>query len=124
MRQYFWFAVAGFSGLAADAGMLQFLLLTTKLGPFWGRAIAILFAMGVTWVINRSRTFSKSRHSLVHEGARYGGVALLSATLNYGLYSAVLLVFPAVPPLIALLFGSACATVFSWVGYSRFVFQK
>jgi putative flippase GtrA len=119
-----WFIVAGATGFLADAGMLALLLKITPLGPLSARIIAILFALSVTWTINRSLTFGKSRHGLVTEGARYGGVGLVSALVNYAIYAAILLILPSVHPLIAVAFASLGAMAFSWAGYSRFVFQK
>jgi putative flippase GtrA len=119
-----WFIVAGATGFLADAGMLALLLKITPLGPLSARIIAILFALSVTWTINRSLTFGKSRHGLVTEGARYGGVGLVSALVNYAIYAAILLILPSVHPLLAVAFASLGAMAFSWAGYSRFVFQK
>jgi putative flippase GtrA len=124
VRQIGWFLVAGSLGFLADAGMLALLLATTPMGPFAARALAILFALGVTWTFNRSLTFGKSRYPLLLEGARYGGVGLLSALINYGIYAAVLMLAPAIHPLVAVVIASAGAMVFSWTGYSRFVFRK
>lgn len=124
MKRVFWFAVAGTIGFLADAGMLALLLAYSPLGPFAARVIAILFAMGVTWAFNRAITFGRSRHSVLTEGARYGSVGLLSATVNYLIYAAVLLALPWVYPLAAVVVASLGAMALSWIGYSRFVFQK
>jgi putative flippase GtrA len=124
VRQVGWFLVAGSLGFLADAGMLALLLAVTPLGPLSARVLAILFALSITWAINRNRTFGKSRHGLVTEGARYGGVGLLSALLNYGIYAAVLMLVPAIHPLVAVAIASIGAMTFSWTGYSRFVFRK
>jgi putative flippase GtrA len=119
-----WFLVAGSLGFAVDAGMLALLLATTPLGPFAARIIAILVALAVTWGFNRSLTFGRSRYPLLLEGARYGSVGLLSALINYAIYATVLLLAPAVHPLVAVVIASVGAMAFSWAGYSRFVFQK
>lgn len=124
MKRFGWFVVAGTIGFAADAGMLALLLHVSPLGPFAARVIAIGFAMGVTWAFNRAVTFGRSRHSVLLEGARYGSVGLLSAAVNYLIYAAVLLVMPWVHPLAAVVIASLGAMAFSWLGYSRFVFQK
>ena len=124
MRQFGWFVIAGSLGFLCDAGMLALLLHLTPLGPFSARVIAILFALGVTWVFNRSLTFGRSRFPLLLEGARYGSVGLLSALLNYAIYAVALLLIPSLHPLLAVVIASAGAMVFSWAGYSRFVFQK
>jgi putative flippase GtrA len=119
-----WFVVAGSVGFIADVGMLALLLAYTPLGPFAARVIAILFALSITWMFNRAITFGRSRHPVLLEGARYGGVGLLSAVLNYLVYAAVLLAFPWVHPFAAVVIASVAAMAFSWMGYSRFVFQK
>ncbi|MGV3551409.1 GtrA family protein [Rhizobium sp.] len=124
MKRFGWFLVAGSIGFLADAGMLALLLNLTPLGPFTARIIAILFALSVTWGFNRAVTFGKSRFPLLLEGARYGSVGLLSATLNYAVYAGLLLALPFLHPLLALAVASLIAMAFSWAGYSRFVFQK
>jgi putative flippase GtrA len=124
VKRIFWFLVAGASGFAADAGMLALLLYVTPLGPFGARILAIVFALGVTWSINRAITFGRSRFPLVVEGARYSSVGIASAVLNYGIYAGILLLVPALSPLVAIAIASLLAMAFSWTGYSRFVFQK
>lgn len=124
MKRFGWFLVAGSIGFLADAGMLALLLRLTPLGPFTARAIAILFALMVTWGFNRAVTFGRSRFPLLLEGARYGSVGLLSALVNYAVYAGLLLTLPFLHPLVALAIASLVAMAFSWAGYSRFVFQK
>lgn len=124
MKRFAWFVVAGTIGFLADAGMLAFLLHVSPLGPFAARVVAIGFAMSVTWAFNRAITFGRSRHSVLLEGARYGSVGLLSAAVNYLIYAAVLLIMPSVHPLAAVVVASLGAMALSWLGYSRFVFQK
>ena len=124
MKRFGWFIVAGSLGFAADASMLTLLLAVTPLGPLVARIIAILFALAVTWSFNRSLTFGKSRYPVLLEGARYGGVGLVSALINYAIYALVLLALPSTYPLAAVVVASIGAMAFSWAGYSRFVFQK
>jgi len=124
VKRFGWFIVAGSLGFAADASMLTLLLAVTPLGPLVARIIAILFALAVTWSFNRSLTFGKSRYPVLLEGARYGGVGLVSALINYAIYALVLLALPSTYPLAAVVVASIGAMAFSWAGYSRFVFQK
>lgn len=124
MKRLFWFAFAGGSGLVVDAGVLQLLLSFTPLGPFAARIISIAAAMAYTWVINRTFTFGRSSRHPAAEGARYGLVGVLSAFLNYGVYSSCLLLFPEIWPVLAVCISSAVAMVFSYLGYSRFVFSR
>jgi putative flippase GtrA len=119
-----WFLVAGGLGFLADIGMLALLLAATPMGPLAARILAIVFALGVTWTVNRSLTFGRSRYPLLLEGARYGGVGLLSALVNYGIYAVLLMLVPGMHPLAAVVVASVGAMAFSWTGYSRFVFRK
>ena len=43
--------------------------------------------------------------------------------LNYGVYSLLIHQLPMVQPLVAVIFGSLSATLYSFFGYSRFVFR-
>ncbi|MBR0557368.1 GtrA family protein [Ciceribacter sp. L1K23] len=118
------FGIVGSVGFLVDAGILALLLGFTPLGPFVSRAIAIAVAMMATWYLNRRFTFGASRHSIVREGFRYGSVGLTSALVNYLVYSALLISFPTLQPLAALVVSSIAAMAFSFFGYSRFVFRR
>jgi putative flippase GtrA len=118
------FGIAGGLGFIVDAGVLMLLLHTTAIGPFIARVIAIALAMVTTFVFNRTFTFERSGDSLAAEGFRYGSVGITAALVNYGLYSALLLSVPDLQPLAAMVFATAAATVFSFFGYSRFVFRE
>ena len=119
------FAIAGGTGFIVDASVLTMLMEFTPLGPFSARIFAIAAAMVTTYAINRTVTFGKSDRHVVHEGARYGFVALIGAGLNYAIYSALLLAAPeTITPLVALVIAVAIVTVFSYLGYSRFVFKR
>jgi putative flippase GtrA len=124
MKKLLRFAIAGGIGFCVDAGLLALLLHTTPLGPFIARLIAIAIAMAVTWIFNRRFTFDKSRHSLAVEGFRYGSVGITSAIVNYGIYAALLLAIPSLQPLAAMVFATAASMLFSFFGYSRFVFRS
>lgn len=118
------FVVAGGIGFIADAAMLALLLAVTPLGVFAARLGSIAFALSVTWLVNRTFTFGPSSRALAMEGARYGGVGIATSVANYLLYSALLLAFPAMPPLAALALASLVAMVLSFLGYSRLVFDR
>jgi len=124
MKKLFWFAIAGSVGFVVDAGLLMLLLHFTSIGPFGARAISIPSAMLATWFFNRSFTFEKSSQSLAVEGFRYGSVGVVSALINYGIYSGLLISIPILRPTFALIMASAAATAFSFFGYSRFVFRR
>lgn len=122
MRRLVLFVLAGGAGFLVDAGVLALLLKVTVLGPFAARVFAIAAAMLFTFWLNRTFTFGRSGRALAAEGARYGGVGLSAAVLNYAVYSALLLVFPTLRPVLAVAIASLAAMAFSFLGYSRFVF--
>ena len=122
MRRILLFALVGGAGFLVDAGMLALLLHVSPLGPFSARIVAIAAAMLVTFWLNRTFTFGRSDRSLAVEGTRYGGVGISAALLNYAVYAVILLVFPAVWPVLAVAAASVVAMVWSFLGYSRFVF--
>ncbi|MDP3898570.1 MAG: GtrA family protein [Mesorhizobium sp.] len=118
------FALVGGIGFLVDAAVLALLLGATPLDPFRARLVSIGAALLVTWQLNRHVTFGPSARTVATEGARYGGVGIATSIANYAVYSAVLLTFPALPPLAALVIGSAFAMALSFLGYSRFVFDR
>ncbi|TGS55587.1 GtrA family protein, partial [Mesorhizobium sp. M3A.F.Ca.ET.201.01.1.1] len=103
---------------------LWLLLSTTPLGALSARVLSIGFALCVTWQIKQHLAFSPSSRGVRKEGARYGGVAVATSIVNYAVYSAVLLVLPAAPPLAALAIASLVAMTLSFLGYSRLVFDR
>ena len=123
MKRIALFLIAGGSGFLVDAGVLWLMLNLTPAGPYLGRAVAILVAMGFTWFFNRTFTFGRSTRSIAAEGLRYGTVGVLTALNNYGLYAALLFTIPMLQPFAALVFASIGAMGLSFFGYSRYVFQ-
>lgn len=124
MKKLLWFGFAGGTGFLVDAGTLSLLLWLTPLGPYVARVLSIATAMVYTWTINRTFTFGRSNRNLASEGARYGLIGILAALVNYGSYSLCLLIWPSLWPVVAAAIGSGVAMVFSYFGYSRFVFGK
>ncbi len=78
----------------------------------------------VTWLLNRHLTFGPSSRGMAVEGARYGGVGVVTSIVNYLVYSALLLALPGLPPLAALAVASLVAMALSYLGYSRLVFDR
>ncbi len=124
MRRIASFGLVGGTGFLADAAALWLVLALTPLDPFLARVLSIAFALCVTWALNRTLTFGASSRPLAIEGARYGGVGLAGAAVNFAVYAVALILVPAMPPLAALVIASAAAMVFSYLGYSRLVFDR
>jgi putative flippase GtrA len=124
MKKPMRFVLAGGIGFVVDAAVLMLLLRATPLDPFSARLLSIAAALSATWMLNRHITFGPSSRALTVEGARYGGVGLATSVFNYCIYSGLLFAFPAMPPLTALILASGAAMVFSYLGYSRLVFDR
>ena len=118
------FAMVGGIGFLTDATMLGLLLATTPLGPFVSRLISIACGLTVTWLCNRTLTFGPSSRALAAEGARYGGVGAATSIFNYLVYCGLLVALPGLPVAVALVLASLAAMVLSYLGYSRFVFDR
>lgn len=123
MKRIIWFLAAGGLGFVIDAGLTYLLITQAGFSPFFARIPAIFCAMAATFVINRNRTFGRSERSIAQEGFRYWVVGVTSALLNYAVYSLLLHSIPMLQPIVAVIFGSAAATLYSFFGYSRFVFR-
>lgn len=118
------FAAVGGAGFLIDTGTLSLLHYGAGLDPFSARAVSAPLAMVATWRLNRRLTFGASPRRQAEEGARYLAVATLAALLNYTLYGAMLLVFPIVPPPLAVAIATAIVMAGSYLGYSRLVFSS
>ena len=118
------FGLVGIIGFVVDASMLALIHHGLGVNPFAARIFSIVLAAFTTWRLNRSVTFEPSDHGQVHEGFRYYCVVVLSAGINYGIYSAILLSIREFPPVLAAIAATACAMTISYVGYSQFVFRQ
>ena len=124
MKTLLRFGLVGGLGFLTDAAILQSLLATTLLDPISARLVSIGLALFVTWLLNRYLTFAPSSRGAVVEGARYGGIGIASSALNYAVYAALILAVPSMVPLAALAIASVVAMGFSFLGYSRLVFDR
>lgn len=124
MTRFLRFLAIGTVGFVADAGMLWLMLASTSLGVYSARIVSIAFALLVTWVLNRLLTFGPSSRPVAIEGARYGGVGIATSVINYLAYSAFLWAIPDTPVIVALVLASVVALAFSFLGYSRLVFDR
>lgn len=124
MKKFLRFVIVGATGFVVDAGVLWLFLSFTPIGPFVARVIAIAMAMTTTWLLNRTFTFGASKRTLVAEGFRYGFIGVVTSLINYGIYALLLIGAPLLSPYAALVFASIAAMLFSFFGYSRYVFPR
>jgi putative flippase GtrA len=78
--------------------------------------------MLTTWLLNRRFTFGVRKQKTVSEALRYAMVALVSALLNFLLYS--WLVKIGIWPPLAVAIATGTLMGFSFFGYRRLAFHK
>lgn len=86
------FVVAGVVGFAADAGML-YAALALGLGPYAGRVLSVLFAIWVTWQVNRRLAFAatiQGGQSIWREWWKYLSAMLAGSACGYCAFVAVM----------------------------------
>lgn len=116
------FAALLLLGLAADA-LFFILLLSAALGPLLTRIVSLLAALGIMLPVLRHIDLTPgNRLSIGRPGIL--AILLIATVLNYGLYAALLLSLPRLQPLAAMVLATAASMVFSFFGYSRFVFRS
>ena len=116
------FLLVGSVGFLLDTLLLAQLHYGLGFDPFSARLLSITAAALVTWRLNRAITFGGSGVSQAEEGLRYGIVTAATACFNYAVYAALLIAWPALPPLLAMMLAAAAALGLSYAGYSRVVF--
>lgn len=120
------FGVAGIAGLVADVAVL-YASLAIGLGPFAGRALSFLSAVWVTFTLNRRFTFQPGAESSIWaEWWRYLAAMMLGGIVNYGVYTAVMLMLPRTPilPFLAVAAGSISGMGVNFVSAKFFVFRR
>lgn len=115
----------GVGGLAflVDAGFTT-AFVHYGLDAFSARLIAIAIAMLVAWRLNRAITFGASDTSQTSEGLRYFLVAIAAAMVNYTAYAALVLMWSALWPFLAVAISTCISMVVSFFGFSRFTFKS
>lgn len=122
-RHLLGFLGSGGTAFLVDAG-ITLLLTQAGLSPFIARLIAIAVAMVVAWLMHRRFTFAVSEPPSVRELLKFSAVAWSANALNYGIYAAVLVIWPALWPLAAMVLSTAVAMMFSYAGFRLGVFRK
>jgi putative flippase GtrA len=122
-RHWGGFIFSGAIAFLIDAGITAALHYGAGLDPFSSRFIGIVVAMVAAWLLHRRITFDVATPANLREFARFAGVAGSANALNYAVYALILLLRPAVWPLVALVCSTAVATVFSYLGFRLGVFR-
>lgn len=117
------FLVSGLMAFAVDALVLWLLTRWAGFDPFTARLFAIAIAMVVAWLAHRRLTFQVAQPPSLNEFLHFAALAWTAAALNYAVYAMILIVRPALSPLIALVGATAVAMSFSYLGMRFSVFR-
>jgi putative flippase GtrA len=110
------FIVSGGVAFAVDAAVLSGLNSGLGMPPIPARAAAIALAMVAAWLMHRTFSFAVAAPPSVPEFLRFAGVAWTAAAINYGGFVLIMVFNPRLAPLAAMIFSSAVAMVFSYLG--------
>jgi putative flippase GtrA len=127
IKEFLKFSLVGGVAFASDAAVLQMMLNTFEIGPLIARIPSATVAIIITWLFNRSYTFSSTKNSEVVKSF----LAHLSATsigfsINIGLYTLLLIVFEYrnIHPLVALSIASAIGLFINFLLAKYWVFKE
>jgi putative flippase GtrA len=123
-RHYGGFVLAGLAALATDTAVLALLTRGVGMSPFLSRPFGIALAMVVSWLINRTITFSAKVAPSFFEFAKFAGVSITSQVVNYIVFATLLLSFPVLMPEIALLMACFVSMFVSYAGFRFGVFRS
>ena len=117
------FLMVGGISFVVDAGVLSLLVYQAEVGYIAARLFSVVLAISVAFVLNARFTF------LVRVAdarfIRYVCIQSLSAGLNFGVYSTLVLHGPlAGRPLLSLICGAAVATVNNFFLSRRYVYVR
>lgn len=121
------FGLVGSLGFAVDIGILALLVHEEGWNPYLARLVSMGLAMLCTWLLHRNWTFAAGRiRPALSQSLLYSGVQLLGFSLNYLVYSALLLAdgFWRAFPVLAAAVGSLCAMVISYLLCKRIAFAE
>ena len=119
------FAVVGAVGFAVDATVLQLLVSAASWSPFAARAVSFPVALACTFALNRAWTFKGLRLPLAQAYGAYGAIQVVGALINLFVFSACVLLAPALydRPVIALGIGAAVSLLFNFYATRSVVFR-
>ncbi|MEJ0011124.1 MAG: GtrA family protein [Bauldia sp.] len=122
-RHWGGFILSGGTAFVADSG-ITLMLAHFGLNRFVARLLGIAVAMVVAWLMHRRVTFAMDAGASWTEFLRFAAVAASANALNFVIYSLLLLAFPALATLVAIVIATAIATVASYLGFRLGVFRE
>lgn len=131
-RRLMRFAGVGSLGFLVDFALTWSLTRLAGFHPAISRAFAIMVAMCITYLLNRSFTFQSTANTRGREMARYFAVNITGALVNYGIFNITLALAPLVSLVpssalalgLAIVAGSGTAMCLNYLGSHFFVFIR
>lgn len=123
-RHWAGFVASGLMAFTVDAVMLEVGVRLFALDPLVARLGAISLAMIVGWLAHRRLTFAVTTPPTLAELARYVAAAWSGAAVNYATFATLLLSWPSLPRLAALLASSTVTMIFSYFSMKYAVFTS
>ena len=123
LRHYGGFVLAGGLAFTTDATILLVLTKLFGVPPLLARPFGISVAMVVSWLVNRTVTFSASSPPSIAEFGKFAAVSWTAQAVNYSVFAAILLLFPGKEPLLALILACLVAMFVSYTGFRFGVFR-
>ena len=117
------FVAAGLIALGVDAAVLTSLT-ALGAGPFAARIVSILTAMVAAFFAHRRLTFAVETPPSWAEFARFLAVAWTASAVNYAIYALVLIAWPMMPPVAALIAATGVSMGVSYFGMRLGVFRS
>jgi putative flippase GtrA len=125
-RQMTSFGFIGVLAFVVDAAVL-YLALIVGLGLYFGRAVSYMAAVSASWVLNRRYTFEQiAGGKLLNEWFRFVVSQLSGATVNLGVYAALVHMSPLVAryPIIGVGAGSLSGLLVNFSVARAYVFNR
>lgn len=122
-RHWGGFVLSGGTAFVVDTAT-TILLVHFGLDRFVARLFGIAVAMVVAWLMHRRVTFAMDADASWAEFLRFAAVAASANALNFVVYSLLLLAFPGLVTLAAIVIATAVATVGSYLGFRLGVFRE
>ncbi len=125
-RQISFFLIIGASGFFVDALLTQILVSIANIDPYIARIPAILFAVMITYGLNKSFTFQAKKQCHKKTFPMYVATTIAAQSFNYTLYVVLInnIDILRLYPFIAVAFGSIFAAAVTFLLSKYWVFNN
>lgn len=123
-RHWGGFLASGAIAFTVDGGVMELGVRVFGLPTFLARFLGVICAMLTAWMCHRTLTFALTTKPSLAELARYIAAASTTALINYAVFVALIVTWPELPRLGALVVASCVATIFAYLSMRYGVFRR